>query len=389
MGAALLDLLGELQDSGPVLLVLDDAHWADSASLHALVFCLRRLRADRVLAVISVRSEEAARLPVALVRLVGGETGAEVVLSGLAAGELVELSAELGSGRLSMRTAARFARHTEGNPLLAGALLEEMSAKGVSQPDGGGLPAPRSFALIVLARLGTCSAAGQELVAAASVLGGRWPLGLATRLAELAEGGPGDPLEAIDEAVRAGLITVEDAATGPIGGFTHPLVRAAVYREISLTHRAELHRPAAQLAEDPRDALRHRIEAAPGADAELATAAAELADRDAAAGSWGAAARGYLWAARVAPSRPDRERRLLDAVVALLFADDLAEAGALLEGTSEFEDTAQLRGYRAYTKGDLGRASSDLLRAWELCERTTDRVRPASPGMPERAGRSP
>ncbi|MGH3856702.1 MAG: ATP-binding protein [Pseudonocardiaceae bacterium] len=48
VGAALLELLGELQDGGPVVLAVDDAHWADSASLHALVFCLRRLRADRV-----------------------------------------------------------------------------------------------------------------------------------------------------------------------------------------------------------------------------------------------------------------------------------------------------------------------------------------------------
>ncbi|MGH3856703.1 MAG: helix-turn-helix transcriptional regulator, partial [Pseudonocardiaceae bacterium] len=161
----------------------------------------------------------------------------------------------------------------------------------MSQPEGTGLPAPGSFSMIVLARLAGCSAAGRELTAAASVLGLRWPLALAATLAGLS-----DPLTAIDDAAAAGLVTVEHGVTGPIGVFTHPLVRAAVYTELSLSRRAELHRRAAELAEDRRDALRHRIEAAPGADAQLTAAAAQLADRDAAAGSWAASARGYLWA---------------------------------------------------------------------------------------------
>src|SRR5919108_3860331 len=62
-GAGLLALLGELQDQGPVVVVVDDAHWSDSASLHALAFCLRRLRADRVLALLAARAEELDRLP--------------------------------------------------------------------------------------------------------------------------------------------------------------------------------------------------------------------------------------------------------------------------------------------------------------------------------------
>ncbi len=50
VGAELLSLLGSLQDSGPVLLVLDDAHWIDPPSAAALLFALRRLYADRVCA---------------------------------------------------------------------------------------------------------------------------------------------------------------------------------------------------------------------------------------------------------------------------------------------------------------------------------------------------
>lgn len=49
VGAPLLDVLGMRQQAGVVGIVLDDAHWADAASLQALVFVLRRLQPDRVL----------------------------------------------------------------------------------------------------------------------------------------------------------------------------------------------------------------------------------------------------------------------------------------------------------------------------------------------------
>ncbi len=370
VGAGLLELLGELQDSGPVVVAVDDAHWADSASLHALVFCLRRLRADRVLAVISARSEAAGRLPGGLVRLVASDAGSSLTLGGLAAPELVELAQALGAGRWSLRRAQRFAWDTEGNPLLAAALLEEFGANAAPPSDGTGLRVPRSFASIVLARLDSCTGGGRELAGAASVLGLRWPLAVAASLA-----GVSDPLASMDDAARAGLVVVEVSATGLIGAFTHPLVRAAVYQQLTLSRRSALHRGAAQLVDDPRDVLRHRVEAEPGADPDLAAAAARLADQDRAAGSWGAAARVYLWAARVASSRPDRERYLLDAAVALLDAGDVAEAATLLEATSDFADSARLRfahGYQAWTQGEINRAEQNLLAAWQLADHGAD-----------------
>ncbi len=61
VGAGLVELLGVLQDKGPVVVVIDDAHWADMPSLHAVAFALRRLRVDRVLGLISARDEALAR----------------------------------------------------------------------------------------------------------------------------------------------------------------------------------------------------------------------------------------------------------------------------------------------------------------------------------------
>jgi predicted ATPase len=96
-GAGLLALLGELQDRGPVVVVVDDAHWSDSASLHALAFCLRRLRADRVLALLAARTEELDRLPRGLTALAHDPTGITVSLAGLKSSELAELAAALKS----------------------------------------------------------------------------------------------------------------------------------------------------------------------------------------------------------------------------------------------------------------------------------------------------
>jgi DNA-binding CsgD family transcriptional regulator len=368
-GAGLLALLGDLQDRGTVVVVVDDAHWCDSVSLHALAFCLRRLRADRVLALLAARTEELHRLPRGLAALAHDPTGITVTLAGLEPGDVAELAAALGVGVLSPRAAERLARHTAGSPLLATALFEEFGTSLLAKPDALELHAPRSFASVVLARLAACAPPGRALATAGSVLGPSWPLRTAAEVA-----GVDDPLAAADDAAAAGLIAVTHA-DGPRGTFPHPLVRAALYQELPLARRAALHRAAAALADDPRDALRHRVEAELGGDPELAAELVTMARRDAAAGSWDTAARAYLRAARVAPRRPERERHTLDAAVCLLLAGDVGEARALVEGASEFLDGAALRfarGYLAWTDGAFDRAGSELRAAWELADAATD-----------------
>ena len=367
-GVELLDLLGDLQ-KGLVVVAVDDAHWADSASLHALAFCLRRLGTDRVLAVFAARREELDRLPRGLTELAQEPSGTTIALAGLQPAELAQLARALGAGALSPRAAERLARHTGGSPLLAGALLQELGSALLSTPEGLEGHAPRSYSSVVFARLASCAPSGRELATAGSVLGLRWPLALGAELA-----GVDDPLAAADEAVEAGLIALEHAPGGmPLAAFRHALVRAALYQELTLTKRAALHRAAAKLVEDPRDALRHRVEAEIGPDPELAAELVATAQQDAAAGSWGTAARAYLWASRVVAGRDQRESHFLDAVVCLLLAGDVAEARTLLEQTVSFAETAALhlaRGYLAWTDGAFGRAEQELCAAWKLAADT-------------------
>src|SRR5919202_1835566 len=116
VGMRLLDLLGELEGQAPLVLVLDDAHWADIPSLHALIFALRRLVADHVLAFVLAVEDAVPRLPQSLRRLVSSERGATVRLRGLDTEDLRALAGAMGIEGIGPRAARRLHAGTEGNP---------------------------------------------------------------------------------------------------------------------------------------------------------------------------------------------------------------------------------------------------------------------------------
>jgi predicted ATPase len=153
VGARLLDLLDRLQADGRVVvLVIDDLQWADRPSSRAVLFALRRLRADKVLTVVSTRA--GALADPGWARFVGGDSRVtRIRLSGLSPDDLTELARELGLGALSQRAASRLAAHTEGNALYCRALLEEIGIARLSAAANRGLPAPRELSAVILTRV--------------------------------------------------------------------------------------------------------------------------------------------------------------------------------------------------------------------------------------------
>ena len=96
VGAALLSGFGELQAAGPIVLVVDDAHWADERSVQALVFVLRRLRSDQILVLLSARLDPAPGSAEAWERaLAQRQLTRRLPLGGLSAEDLRRLSPEL------------------------------------------------------------------------------------------------------------------------------------------------------------------------------------------------------------------------------------------------------------------------------------------------------
>jgi ATP/maltotriose-dependent transcriptional regulator MalT len=367
-GARILELLGTLQDEHPVVLFLDDAHWADPPSLRALLFVVRRLVADRVLILATTR-EHAPNLPEGLLKAAAGPHGRSLPLQPLSTDELRTLADAQGL-RLSARAIQRLEAHGGGNPLYTRALLDELPPEAWHRQDN--LPAPRSFAAIVQRRVAACSEDAERLLEAVAVLGPRSPLAIAASL-----GGVEEPFDALEEASDAGLLRWVDAPPIPAPAFAHPLVAAAVYDQIGPGRRAHLHALAAELVEDVGMSLRHLAAAAAGPDAELAQRLEQLAESKAAGQCMESAAMAMVSASRLSPARAEREERLLRAVDWMLAAGDAAQARAHAGEVAGFAEGARrysIVGQLASLDGRVEEADELFAQAWERCDAEADPV---------------
>jgi DNA-binding CsgD family transcriptional regulator len=372
-GARLITLLGLLQAEGAVALVVDDLHWCDTASLHALVFALRRLGADRVVAVLVSRRGPGYDVPRALRELVASEQGVSVRLGGLGREEIRELASTLGLGFLPRRALTHLTAHTRGNPLYARALLQELDPHTLIARAGTPLPAPRTFASLVMARIHGCAPETRRLVDAAAVLGNRCSSAEASVLAELDE----DVSARLLEASAGQLLRVFDAELGRQLVFSHPLVRASIYHGLDPERRRALHERAASSTDDVRVRLSHRVAATTGADDDLADELAAFATSELRAGlvAAPAAADALQAAARVAGSLRQRQAYLVGAAECLIAAGELGTATHVMATLDDAVPTPALRyvqGALALHTGSSAEARRLLEAAWESATREED-----------------
>ena len=333
-GAALLAALGALQERGVVVIVVDDLQWADLPSARALLFAVRRLRRDSVLVLLTSRPHSLARLGDSWSRLVS-QQGRRLRLAGLTPADLRPLASTLYGLELSPAARERLCEHTGGNPLYVRALLEELPASALADARSP-LPAPHSYAATVITRVARLSDAAQNLLGAGSVAGRHFSLPVAAEVA-----GSDDAVAALDEACAARLLTSAMRAGEVEAAFTHPLVRAAIYDDLSPARRRQFHLAVARLVPAPVS-LGHRVAAAQGADDELATELAATAESDIAAGELPDAAQHFLSAAKLAAGRARREDCLLRAVELLLMSGD-ADAHGYLNAVRECGDGPRKR----------------------------------------------
>lgn len=186
-GAALVELVEGLDLDQPLVVVVDDAQWADDASLQALTFGARRLRAVPVLVCVTCRTDGVGRLPPGLLRL-AADSGGRIVLGPLGAAAVAELAQAAYGRPLPALAAERLRAHTGGNPLHTVALVDDLPFDAVAGHDP--LPAPRSYAELVTAALDACSSAARDLARALAVLGQSAPLALAADVAGLGPQAP-------------------------------------------------------------------------------------------------------------------------------------------------------------------------------------------------------
>ncbi|MBV8733755.1 MAG: hypothetical protein JO120_03130, partial [Solirubrobacterales bacterium] len=232
----------------PLVLIVDDAQWADEPSLQWLLFMARRLDEIPVALVLSARSGEGDAWPEPLV-LLGNQANVSRMrpqpLSEQASGVLVR---RLVGGAVEKAFAIACHEATGGNPFLLSELIASVRADGLSPTAAAASQirslAPHAITRSMVVRLGRLSREAAAFARGVAVLGAEAALRHAAALARLDLDAAA---AAADALTAAGLLD----AGRPLR-FAHPVLRTAVYREIPASERARLHRRAAFLlaAED-------------------------------------------------------------------------------------------------------------------------------------------
>jgi DNA-binding CsgD family transcriptional regulator len=231
-----------LAERQPLLLAVDDAQWADDASIAFLSYLGRRANELAVLVVYASRIGEGAcdALPAVAAPETVGTVLRPAPLSSAAATTLVELLlASPGSERFN----AACHHVTTGNPFLLTELLRAVDADRVAPDDAGALEvdrmAPLGIARATLARLRGLGPAAVRLAYAVAVLGSRADLHVAARLADLDDDGAVMSVDALTSAaILHDVRPVE---------FIHPIVRTTIYNELGPGRLAASHKRAARL----------------------------------------------------------------------------------------------------------------------------------------------
>ncbi|MEU1205327.1 AAA family ATPase [Nocardia sp. NPDC005825] len=334
VGLAVLSLLSDASEQGPVLCVVDDAQWMDQASAQVLGFVARRLLAESVALVFAarLRTQHLLGLP-------------DLEVAGLAKADALALLDAATHARLDSHIRDRVVAEAAGNPL---ALLELPRERTVTQLAGGyGLlhadTLPTRLEQSFLSRIAALPAPSRLLllIAAAEPVGDPTLVWGAAELLGVTQAAALN-----DETDR--LVSFDIRVT-----FRHPLVRSAVYHAAEDAERRSVHRALATVTDsgtDPDRRAWHLAAAAAGPDEAVAAELERSADRAQARGGLAAAA---AFLQRSVVLTGDSTRRAQRAVTA---ADASVRAGDL-DAARRFIELADLEGH-----SELLRARSDLVR---------------------------
>jgi DNA-binding CsgD family transcriptional regulator len=339
VGLAVLGLLSAAAEERPLLCLVEDAHWLDAASGLILGFVARRLQAESVAIVATIREPDTRHdfdgLP-------------ELRLRGLAEDDARELLMSAVPGRIDDRVRDRIVAETRGNPL---ALLDLPRSMTSAELAGGfellsATDLPGHLEEQYHQRAGDLPPATQRLL----LLAAAEPVGDATLIWRAAQA------LGID---RSSLAPAEDAKLVEIGArvrFRHPLVRSALYRAAAPSERRAAHRALAETTDpdtDPDRRAWHRAHAAVGVDEDVAAELERSADRARARGGAAAAA---AFLARAAELTPDPAQRGTRALAAAQAKFDAAAADAALDLLA----TAELAPLDEFQRAWLARLRAEI-----------------------------
>ncbi|MGI8778956.1 MAG: hypothetical protein ACR2L8_02085, partial [Solirubrobacteraceae bacterium] len=360
-------LTANLAERSPLLLCVDDAHWADRSSLGFLLYLAQRLDDLRVAVVVGIREGEPDAPQDLLARLAGHRLARVFRLQPLsrpATDALIRARAPEAGARFC----AACHDATGGNPFLALSLLQGLQAEGVALTEVAARSAadlaPESVVRSITSRVARLPQPAQALSRAAAVLGEDATLSHAAALAELDLGAAVDAADALD---AAGLMVVCPTSLA----FAHPLLQAGVYGDMPEARRALAHRRAAavlQAAGAPAERVAAHLLAAPASADEESVSLLRAAARRAVADGEPAMAARYL---RRALEEPPTGNQRLGVLVALGRAEALSGGPEAAEHLTAAAELAGDAVERARIRLELGRtlyANGRLEEAAEVFE---------------------
>jgi DNA-binding CsgD family transcriptional regulator len=343
MFGAVLGLLAELAAASPVLLVLEDLHWADASTRDLLTFLSRMLHRERVALIGTYRSDDLHRrhpLRPVVAELQRLPSVISVNLGPLDPAAMAEHLTGVAVGHLDAKELNDIVARAEGNAYYAEELL---AAADRSLPAG--------LAALLLNRVELLSDAAQRVLRTAAVAGRRAD----DELVRAASGlGAAEYEDAVREAVAHQLL-IPDGTEGY--AFRHALLREAIYADLLPGERTRLHAAMSTLLSEE-----HRL-AVPGTAAELAQHC--LASHDI-QGAFAASVRAGTEAEDL--GAPAEAHRHFD------------QALALWERVSDPEKTAGMsRGKLGLQSASMAAASGDVERAVHLLRRLRQLAAQADP----------
>jgi DNA-binding CsgD family transcriptional regulator len=361
IGAAALSLLSAAAEDGPIAVLVDDAHWLDRPSAETLLFAARRLLADPVAIVLSVREGEPS--------LLDGADLPTLALGGLDREDAAALLVDTG---LSGELVERLHRATGGNPLALLQLAPE-AARVPAAPAAAPIAVSSSIAGAFLRRFGALPEPTRRMLVLVAASDAARPAVLARAAAQL-----GLELQALDAAAEAGLVEVGPDAIE----FAHPLARAAMYSQAPASERRAAHAALAQALPD-RDVDQrawHLAAASVGPDARTSAALAQAAARARERSAYAVAAAAFERAAALAVAEERREELLLEGADAAWLAGDPRRALALLDGApAQSATTAAARS--DHLRGQVAMRCGPVAEGCRLVVAAAERIAASDPEL--------
>ncbi len=261
---AVVGLLGALSERAPILLLLDDLHWADRGTLLLLRHLARAPRVSRLLIVVSFRAEaEADGLRHLMAELARDGLSRQLEIAGLDLDETAEL-VRLHTGENPSRPLVQaLHRATEGNPLFIEEIVRSLTRAGIDLSTAHAsalseLSLPEGVKRMIADRMDLLDAGTVHCLRVASVIGRDFDVAMLEEVAGLSEE---ELLQALEEALGAGVVMESHAEPGRYS-FAHAPIRAALYEGMSAARRMRIHRHVGEALEagghaEVRELARH------------------------------------------------------------------------------------------------------------------------------------